>query len=95
MKYLLAPTAAAIAILAGCATVHNKPKPLGCRPSGADILLNGEVAKRDMMLCFNADGTLAWQLGPQKPVEAKPELARAPKKAPGNPQTNNKETAPK
>lgn len=70
MKYLLAPIAA---LIAGCAVMQPHPKkkaePLGCRPSGADILLSGEVAKRDMLLCFNPDGTVEWKLGQQKPVE--------------------------
>lgn len=73
MKYLLAPIAA---LIAGCAVMQPHPKkkaePLGCRPSGADILLSGEVAKRDMLLCFNPDGTVEWKLGQQKPLYVSP-----------------------
>lgn len=85
MRYLLAPIAAAIVAL-GCAAAQTKPKPppLGCRPSGADIQIKGELAKRDMLLCFNPDGTLGWQLGPQKPAQAQPE-----------PTKGHKTTAPK
>lgn len=98
MRYLLAPTAAAIVVLGACASMqkdptHPKAALVGCRPSGADILLKDEVAKRDVYLCFNSDGSLYWQVGPQKPVAGISEPLAPIKKSAGK--TKNKENTQK
>lgn len=76
MRYLLAPIAAAIVVLAGCATLQKPqqqpPQLLGCRPSGADIQFKGDIAPRDVLLCYASDGTVSWKVGDQKAAVAAP-----------------------